>query len=39
MDITKLLNYWPYDPKDSVQKVTDADGVAKIQVRVDQGPF
>ena len=39
MDITKLLNDWPYDPKDSVRKVTNADSIEKIQVRVDQGPF
>ena len=38
-DIGPLLHHWPYDPKNSIRKITSSRGVEKIQVRVDQGPF
>ncbi len=38
-DITELLDAWDYDPESNVRKIEGADGVAKIQVRVDQGAF
>ena len=38
-DITDLLESWEYDPESNVRKIEGADGVAKIQVRVDQGAF
>jgi hypothetical protein len=38
-DITELLDDWEYDPESNVRKIEGADGVAKIQVRVDQGAF
>lgn len=38
-DITELLDDWEYDPESNVRKIKGADGVTKIQVRVDQGAF
>ena len=38
-DITELLDNWEYDPESNVRKIKGADGVTKIQVRVDQGAF
>ena len=38
-DITQLLDAWEYDPESNVRKIKGPDGVAKIQVRVDQGAF
>ena len=38
-DITDLLDDWEYDPESNVRKIKGADGVTKIQVRVDQGAF
>ncbi|MEE2656949.1 MAG: UvrB/UvrC motif-containing protein [Candidatus Latescibacterota bacterium] len=39
MDITDLLESWDYEPDSNVRKVKGTDGIAKIQVRVDQGAF
>lgn len=38
-DIGELLKDWPASDTDNVRKITDANGVEKIQVRVDQGAF
>lgn len=38
-DISELLDDWEYDPESNVRKIKGADGVTKIQVRVDQGAF
>lgn len=38
-DMTDLLNEWSFDPEANVRKVSGRDGVAKIQIRVDQGAF
>lgn len=38
-DITRLLEDWAFDPESNVRKIEGEDGVAKIQVRVDQGAF
>ena len=38
-DIGHILQSWSYDPQNSIRKVIDAEGVEKIQVRVDQGAF
>jgi len=38
-DIGHILKTWSYDPQNSIRKVIDANGVEKIQVRVDQGAF
>jgi len=38
-DIGALLHHWPYDPENSIRKIVSPEGVEKIQVRVDQGPF
>ncbi len=38
-DIGHILKHWSYDPQNSIRKVIDAEGVEKIQVRVDQGAF
>lgn len=37
--LTDLLNEWAFDPEANVRKVSGRDGVAKIQIRVDQGAF
>lgn len=38
-DITRLLQDWAFDPESNVRKIEGEDGVAKVQVRVDQGAF
>ena len=38
-DMTDLLNEWSFDPEANVRKISGRDGVAKIQIRVDQGAF
>ncbi len=38
-DMTDLLNEWSFDPEANVRKISGKDGVAKIQIRVDQGAF
>jgi len=38
-DIGELLREWPASDTDNVRMITDADGVEKVQVRVDQGAF
>jgi UvrB/UvrC motif-containing protein len=38
-DITELLRSWKFDPEANVRRITGADGVPMIQVRVDQGAF
>ncbi|MEZ5277236.1 MAG: UvrB/UvrC motif-containing protein [Opitutaceae bacterium] len=38
-DIGDLLKDWPASDTENVRKITDANGVEKIQVRVDQGAF
>ena len=38
-DITRLLDEWEFNPEANVRKIEGEDGVAKIQVRVDQGAF
>lgn len=38
-DIGELLREWPASDTENVRKITDADGVEKVQVRVDQGAF
>ena len=38
-DITRLLEGWAFDPEANVRKIEGEDGIAKIQVRVDQGAF
>lgn len=38
-DITQLLDDWDYDPESNVRKIKGADGIARVQVRVDQGAF
>jgi len=38
-DISQLLNNWAFDPEANVRKIEGEDGIAKIQVRVDQGAF
>tara|TARA_B100001250_G_scaffold138345_1_gene118423 strand:+ start:162 stop:935 length:774 start_codon:yes stop_codon:yes gene_type:complete len=38
-DITKILGAWSFDPDTNVRKIRGADGVEKIQVRINQGAF
>lgn len=38
-DISQILEDWKYDPESNVRRIRGEDGVAKIQVRVDQGAF
>ena len=38
-DITHILRDWDFDPESNVRKIQGEDGIAKIQVRVDQGAF
>ena len=38
-DISQILDDWKYDPDSNVRRIRGDDGVAKIQVRVDQGAF
>lgn len=38
-DIRPILQNWPYEPKNSIRKIIDANGAEKIQVRIDQGAF
>ena len=38
-DIISILQAWDYDPESNVRKIVGSDGIAKIQVRVDQGAF
>ena len=38
-DITELLGAWSFDPETNVRKIRGADGVEKIQVRINQGAF
>ena len=38
-DMTDLLNEWSFDPEANVRKISGKDGVARIQIRVDQGAF
>jgi hypothetical protein len=38
-DISSLLDGWAFDPEANVRKIEGADGISKIQVRVDQGAF
>jgi hypothetical protein len=38
-DIGNLLQHWPYNPENSIRKITSPEGAEKVQVRVDQGPF
>lgn len=38
-DITRLLDGWAFDPGSNIRKIEGEDGIAKIQVRVDQGAF
>ena len=38
-DLTPLIQAWDFNPDSNVRKITGADGVQKVQVRVDQGAF
>ncbi len=38
-DIGEILREWPASETENVRKITDSDGVEKVQVRVDQGAF
>ena len=38
-NIHDILGEWPFDPENSIRKVTDDNGIERIQVRVDQGAF
>ena len=38
-DIISILAEWEYDPDSNVRKIVGADGIPKIQIRVDQGAF
>ena len=38
-DITEILGAWSFDPETNVRKIRGADGVEKIQVRINQGAF
>jgi hypothetical protein len=38
-DIDEILKGWPTSETENVRKITDPNGVEKVQVRVDQGAF
>ena len=38
-DIGEILREWPASENENIRKITDSDGVEKVQVRVDQGAF
>ena len=38
-DLTPLIQAWDFNPDSNVRKIKGADGVQKVQVRVDQGAF
>jgi len=38
-DISQILDDWKYDIDSNVRRIRGDDGVAKVQVRVDQGAF
>ena len=38
-DLTPLIQAWNFNPDSNVRKIKGADGVQKVQVRVDQGAF
>ena len=38
-DLTPLIQDWDFNPDSNVRRIKGADGVQKVQVRVDQGAF
>jgi len=38
-DIGEILKEWPPSETENVRKITDSNGVEKVQIRVDQGAF
>ena len=38
-DIAEILKSWPFDVQNNVRKIVDANGVEKIQIRIEQGAF
>ena len=39
IDITSLLEDWPFDVENNIRRIEDHDGNELIQVRVEDGPF